>query len=621
VGTLIHQVPRSFFRTCVGRRGLAQIVTDSAAWFAGLAIGSLERFDFRASQIDTRTLLLFGVAAAAIQLLIGSLLGLYHGRWRTGSIEEQGAIIADVILVTVVLFGIDGLFHTHPVPLSSVLGAGFCALVLMGATRYTFRVAVDQRRRPSPATAMGVVVFGAGEGGTQAVDAMLGDQHSPYVPVALLDDDPSKRTLRIRGVRVEGGRDELPVVARRHGAEALLIAIPSANRDTVAELAELGQSSGLAVKVLPPVGELFGAHVDVVDIRDVREEDLLGRATVDTDVASIAGYLTGKRVLVTGAGGSIGSELCRQIAPFGPSELIMADRDESGLHGVQLLLEGRALLDSPNLVLLNITDRGAVFELFRQRRPEVVFHAAALKHLPLLERYPWDAVQTNVRGSLNLLEAAAEVGVDYFVNVSTDKAADPVSVLGASKRIVERMTAHVAAQVGGSFLSVRFGNVLGSRGSVLTAFRSQVDAGGPITVTHPDVTRYFMTVTEAVELVMQAGAIGRSGEVLVLDMGTPVRIADVARRLAERAAQPVEIVFTGLRRGEKLHEALLASDEVDERPFHPLISHVPVPPLDPALARALDCRPPAAQCRAELLALSAGPQLLAAAEGPVGSHR
>jgi FlaA1/EpsC-like NDP-sugar epimerase len=596
--------PKSVLRTYVGWRGPTAALFDATAWFIALTIGTLERFDFRVDLIDARKLALFAVGAATTQVVVGSFAGLYVGRWRIGSREEAGAIVADVVLMTALLFSIDRLPRIRPVPLSSVIAGGFCALVLMGGTRFALREAIDYRRRPSSKTAIRLIVFGAGEGGTQAVNAMLCDRHSPYVPVALLDDALSKRALHMRGLRVEGGRDDLAEVAKRHQAEALLIAIPSADTNTIAELTELGRSLGLAVKILPPVGELFGTDVDVVDIRDVHEHDLLGRGVVDTDVMSVAGYLTGKRVLVTGAGGSIGSELCRQIARFEPSDLCMVDRDESRLHGVQLSLEGRALLDSPNVVLLDIRDRENVFELFRERRPQVVFHAAAVKHLPLLEHHPGAAVQVNVSGSRHVLAAAAEVGVDYFVNISTDKAADPISVLGATKRIAERMTAYVAGEATGTFLSVRFGNVLGSSGSVLTTFRAQAAGGGPITVTDADVTRYFMTVTEAVELVIQAGVIGRSGEVLVLDMGEPVRIADVAQRFVERAAQPIEIVFTGLRKGEKLHEVLFATGEVDERPFHPLISHVPVAPLDPELAELLDCRLPTAECRAAVMALS-----------------
>ena len=246
------------------------------------------------------------------------------------------------------------------------------------------------------------------------------------------------------------------------------------------------------------------------------------------------------------------------------------------------------MLDSPNLVLVDLRDTERMKEVFAAHRPEVVFHAAALKHLPLLERHPEEAVKTNVWGTLSLLHLAEAEGVDRFVNISTDKAADARSVLGYSKRITERLAAHFGVHGEGTFLSVRFGNVLGSRGSVLETFRTQLDAGGPLTVTDADVTRYFMTVEEAVQLVIQAGAIGNSGEALVLDMGEPVRIADVANRLAGMSERPVEVIFTGLRPGEKLHEVLLGSDEVDARPVHPLISHVEVPPLEPEAAWSLD---------------------------------
>jgi FlaA1/EpsC-like NDP-sugar epimerase len=291
-------------------------------------------------------------------------------------------------------------------------------------------------------------------------------------------------------------------------------------------------------------------------------------------------------VLVTGAGGSIGSELCRQVNGFAPYRLVMLDHDESNLHRLQLDLWGEAVMDSDDLVVADIRDQARVKQVFEQHRPEVVFHAAALKHLPLLELHPSEALKTNVFATQNLLDAAEAHGISRFVNISTDKAADPTSVLGFTKRIAERLTASAAGRADGTYLSVRFGNVLGSRGSVLTTFKAQVDAGGPITVTDAEVTRYFMTVEEAVELVIQAGAVGGDGEALVLDMGEPVKIDDVARRLAANAERPIEVVYTGLRRGEKLHEVLLGEGEDDERPSHPLISQVGVPAIDVDEVRA-----------------------------------
>jgi len=386
---------------------------------------------------------------------------------------------------------------------------------------------------------------------------------------------------------VLGTSDDIASMASVTGAALILVAIPSADAVLIRHVSQVATEAGLEVKVVPGVAELLDRRVDIRDVRDINLEDFLGRHQIETDLASMAGYLSGRRVLVTGAGGSIGSELCRQIHQLAPAELIMLDRDESGLHAVELSIHGRALLDSPEVVLADIRDAHVVTELFKSRRPEVVFHAAALKHLPMLEQYPGEAVKTNVWGTLTVLEAAKASGVERFVNISTDKAADPISVLGYSKRLGEGLTATVATAAEGTYLSVRFGNVLGSRGSVLTAFTAQIASGGPVTVTHPDVTRFFMTIQEAVQLVIQAAAIGRDGEALVLDMGEPVRIDDVAHQLIELSGRDVEIEYTGLRQGEKMHEALFADAEPDERPVHPLVSHVEVPPLSLLAARAL----------------------------------
>ncbi len=332
---------------------------------------------------------------------------------------------------------------------------------------------------------------------------------------------------------------------------------------------------------MPPLSEILGGKSRPSDMRDISIEDLIGRHPVDTDVKSIAGYLAGRRVLVTGAGGSIGSELCRQIVTFEPAELIMLDRDETGLQQAQLGTSGHGLLDTKDVVLADIRDADALLRVFDERRPEVVFHAAALKHLPMLEQYPDEAWKTNVLGTLNVLEAARAVGVQTFVNISTDKAANPTSVLGHSKRVAEKLTAWMAEATGFAYLSVRFGNVIGSRGSMLPTFASLIESGGPITVTHPDVTRFFMTIPEACQLVIQAGAIGRPGEVLILDMGEPVRILDVAERMIAMSGSDIEIVFTGLRDGEKLHEELIGSSEHIHRLQHPKISHAQVDGISP----------------------------------------
>lgn len=574
-------------RVAARHRAFVQGAVDACAWSVALFVATAIRYDFRLDAMD-----LVGVAAMVplaieAQIVGGYIAGLYRGWWRYGSFDEVKALVPATAATGVLLFGLNAVLDHRAVPLSAVVGAAVIALVLMSGVRYTWRDRMDRKRRPDRRQATPLVVLGAGEGGAQVVTAMLRDPSSPYYPVALLDDDPAKRSLRILDVPVVGGRRQLAEVATRFGAEAVLIAIPSADATFLAEVSDVAEAAGLPVKVLPPVRDLFGSRVGIGDIRDIDVTDLLGRRRVQTDLASVAGYVTGKRVLVTGAGGSIGSELCRQLATFAPAELLMLDRNEAGLHGVQLSMQGRAMLDSDDLILASIRDTDALRQVFEERRPDVVFHAAALKHLPLLERHPAEAVKTNVLGTLAVLEAAKAAGVARFVNISTDKAADPVSVLGYSKRIGERLTAWYATETGLPYLSVRFGNVLASSGSVLETFRGQLRAGAPLTVTDPEVTRYFMTVQEAVELVIQAGAIGRPGEVLVLDMGRPVRIDDVARRLAEQEETPPPIVYTGLRPGEKLHEVLFGAGERDERPAHPLISHVPVPPMAPEAVSSL----------------------------------
>ncbi len=593
--TPIHSRPDSRWasarrwRFLASHRGPLQAGLDGLAWVVAFEIATAMRFEFDLSAWSPSRVLVMAGVAVVIQWIVGHLRGLYDGRWQFGSFEEV-AIVGQVVFLTTAIGAAVNRLVVRPrlVPVSVTLVAGVVALVGMVAARYVWRMAVDRRHRPDADDheSIRVIVFGAGNAGNQVIDSMFSDREGRYVPVGLLDDDTAKARLRIRGVRVMGDREALADVAAELKAHHVVVAVPSAGPALLRELSERALEADLAVSVLPPVSELLDGRVGVADIRPLSEVDLLGRHVVETDVMQIAGYIRGKRVMVTGAGGSIGSELCRQLHRFAPEELVMLDRDESALHAVQLSIEGRALLDTPNLVVANIRERDRVFEVFEIHRPQVVFHAAALKHLPLLEMHPAEGMKTNVWGTKHLLDAAVEFGVEHFVNVSTDKAADPSSVLGYTKRIAERLTAEVGATADGKYLSVRFGNVLGSRGSVLETFRRQVADGGPLTVTSREVTRFFMTVQEAVQLVIQAGAIGGDGQALVLDMGEPVRIADVARRLVAESPRHIEIVYTGLRPGEKADEVLFGSTERPRRSSHPLIMSVDVPPLsDSDLAR------------------------------------
>ena len=576
----------------VSKRRWVQLVTeagyDAVAWAVGLLTAARVTSELAGAHMTTAALGVWAAGICAVAAGCGYLAGLYRGRYLRGSRDEVTAVALAVLLTTCCLavLGLALVPERGALPGTVLGGAVFAVVAMLGARYAVF--ATRLRSRPPAPTAMKIIVFGAGDAGTQLIHRLATQSGAAYQPVAILDDDPAKRRLRIDGVPVLGGRSQMTEVAAKTGARVLVIAIAGRSGRVVHDLTEAAERCGLVPKVIPSVRELFTGGARIEGVRDPRISDLLGRPAAATEVASVRERIAGKRVLVTGAGGSIGAELCRQLHRLEPAELILLDRDESALHAVQLALSGRALLDSEETVLADIRDQRRIREVFGRFRPDIVFHAAALKHLPLLESCPAEALKSNVWGTVTVLEAAADHGVQSFVNISTDKAANPVSVLGYSKRIAERLTAYMSAKTGAAYLSVRFGNVLGSRGSVLTALSAQVAAGGPVTVTHPDVRRYFMLAEEAVHLVLQATAIGRGGEVLVLDMGEPVRIADMARRLTASAGRDVDIVYTGLRPGEKLTEDRLGAGETDQRPCHPLICQVPVPALNPGEVTALD---------------------------------
>jgi len=562
-------------------------VADVISLLAGLVLATAARYEGSLDDANAMGLLTGALVAVALFPAFSAVLRLHQGRYGVGTADEIKALGLAVGATMLVVLAVDvAAGAPRLLPLSVPPVAGVLAFVLMMAVRMVVRSQREGAVRPR--TGRPTLIFGAGDAGDQLIRSMLSDPGSPYLPVGLVDDDPAKRHARIRGVRMLGGRECIAAAVAATGAEVLVIALPSADSPLVREISMLATEAGLTVKVLPPFTDLLHGRVGIRDVRDINVTDLLGRRQIDTNVQEIAGYLEGKRVLVTGAGGSIGSELCRQIATFAPAELMMLDRDESALHALELTMFGEARLHLPQAILADIRDADGLHELFRERRPDVVFHAAALKHVNMLEQYPREGWKTNVLGTRNVLAAATSAGVSHFINVSTDKAADPVNVLGRTKRMAEQLTASYAQQSSGRYLSVRFGNVLGSRGSVLETFAAQIARGGPVTVTHPDVTRYFMTIPEAVELVIQAGAIGNGGEALVLDMGEPVRIADVAAQLISMEARPINILYTGLRPGEKLHEDLFGADELGDRPVHPMISHVPVPALAPGSLAELD---------------------------------
>ena len=555
------------------------VLFDAAIWFIAIYGATWLRLDFEHAPVFTKTTLIIAVAAVVGHLLVGAVVGPYKVGHQRGSFEETTDISRTVIITAGGLMVWAWIANPQVVPRSVPVIAGALAIVGMFAVRFLIR-SWRSRHTASRENERRVVVFGAGDAGRRLLRSMMHDEQSGFFPVALLDDDKKKERLTIDGVRVRGTRHDIADVASKFDATALVVALPLAEAELIRELTDLAAAAGLDVLVLPPLRDIIGGQPTPYDLRDVKLEDLLGRQPISLDTTVIAEQITGRKVLVTGAGGSIGSELCRQIARFGPAKLFLLDRDESGLQTTQMSLTGEGLLQGDEVILGSIRNVDTLRRVFQLTRPDIVFHAAALKHLPLLETYPLEAWKTNVLGTLNVLTAAADAGVGTFVNISTDKAADPTCVLGYSKRVAERLTADFARTHPGRYVSVRFGNVLGSRGSVVHAFTAQIDRGGPITVTHPDVERFFMLIPEACQLVLEAASIGPDGEVMVLEMGQQVKIVDVANTLIRLSGRrDIDIIYTGLRPGEKISEHLFSLHE-DRRPTsNPLVASVDVPSL------------------------------------------
>lgn len=552
---------------------------DVLVWSVAIVSSLVLRFEFELYRINFKSALILIAVTAILQLASGWFFWLYRARFRVGSFDEVRALFFSTVSVMAAgLVLVFAMGYGWGIPRSTMVIAAPIAFSLMGFTRYIVRSIIERKLKPG-ADAERTIVLGAGYVGTLTVQRLLTDATADFIPVAMLDDDPAKQNYEVRGVRVAGGLEQLTEVAEATDATTVIVCIGLADASLMRRINDLAKAAGVKVLVLPPFERILDNPSAFSDLREISIEDLIGRHPVRLELQSIAKYLKGERILVTGAGGSIGAELCRQLVHFEPAELIMLDRDETGLQQTQLSIHRHGLLDTEDVVLADIRDPDALKAIFEARKPTVVFHAAALKHLPMLQQYPGEAWKTNVLGTLNVLEAAESVGVTTFVNISTDKAANPTSVLGHSKRVAEKLTAGMAEKTGHRYLSVRFGNVIGSRGSMLPTFTSIIDAGGPLTITHPDVTRFFMTIPEACQLVIQAGGVGRPGEVLILDMGEPVRILDVAERMIEQSGKNIDIVFTGLREGEKLHEELVGLGESDERPFHPKISHASVKSL------------------------------------------
>jgi len=490
------------------------------------------------------------------------IMKLYNRAWTYASIGELFAIVKAVALGclgTVTFTYLIGL----QIPRSIMLASWAFIVLLVGGSRLAWRIMLDYKKG-SDRYGRRTLIIGAGDAGV-LVARELKNHNTGLVPVGFIDDDPNKQKLSILGIPVLGNRERVAQICAKYYIETIIIAMPSADSSIIREIFELCKETKLEVKTLPGMYQLIDGQVSINSLRPVEIEDLLHREPVRLDLDEICGYIAGETVLVTGAGGSIGSEFCRQIARFNPKELVLLGHGENSIHKIWLELAEKFPELPLGIEIADVRDKAKINRIFHKYRPGLVFHAAAHKHVPLMEMHPDEAVKTNVLGTKNVVEAADSAGTKTFVLISTDKAVNPSSVMGATKRLAELIVQEMDRISQTRFAAVRFGNVLGSRGSVVPIFEEQIKKGGPLTVTDPEMERYFMTIPEAVQLVIQAGSMAGGGEVFILDMGQPVKIVDLARDIIRLSGlepdKDIKIKFTGIRPGEKLFEELLTAEE------------------------------------------------------------
>ncbi len=569
------------------RSDLVVVALDMVLTAAAFAAMLLLRYDASLPDHGWSDFVTFAPIAMLVVVVSNLAWGLYGQLWRHASLYEALQLVKSGTTVMVVLLALE--WGPRRVPLSVVVTGAVMATFLMGLLRFQSRLFSYRRSTDHPG--LGVVVIGAGDAGAALVSDMLHSPRAGFRPVAVLDEDINRHGRSFMGIPVAGNIADLPTVVERTGANLAVFAMTNAPQVTVRRAAAAAEEADVALKIVPGISSAMNGGISLRDIRDVQIEDLLGREEVVTDLEAVRAILTGRRVLITGAGGSIGSEISRQVFACDPERLILLDHDETHLHDVA----GELRDDKVIQVLADIRNRRQMHAVFNEHRPHVVFHAAAHKHVPLLEAHPTEAVMTNVVGTSNVLDAANDVGVERLVAISTDKAVYPSSVMGASKRIAEQLVI-ARTPPGAAYCAVRFGNVLGSRGSVVPTFMRQIEAGGPVTVTDPRMTRYFMSIEEAVQLVLQASALsqpGSGGEVFMLDMGEPVLILDLAERMirlsGRQPGRDIEIQISGVRPGEKLAELLVTVDECSRSTDHPSIQLVQPDVLrGPNLSRGIE---------------------------------
>lgn len=548
---------------------------DAAIVAGSYAIALLLRFDGSVPDPTWRRYA-YAIAPIVIAYLAANMvLGVYRTAWRYGSLRDVINLGTSVAVVTAGIFIINLLLPSpRHIPLSVNLVAGVLTFLAMTFVKLWPRL-IASYASPFGESAEGtrrVLIFGAGDTGQLLAREMLHNRYLGYRPVGFVDDDPYKRGIRIHGLPVLGTRYDIVTISRKYAVE--LIALADGSGD-IREIVTISQTAGVPVQIVPSLADIVSGRARPAQLREVTVDDLLEREALEIDYVECSKTIRGRRVLVTGAAGSIGSEISRQLLSLGPASLHLLDNNESGLHDLLTQLLPNSEECELKLWVASVADRPRLQSIFQSYQPEVVFHAAAYKHVPLMEDHPEEAFRVNVLGTLNLCQAAMEAGTEKFVFISTDKAVKPTSVMGATKRIGELMIATMGQSQGGTtFCAVRFGNVMGSRGSVIPLFWQQIQMGGPISVTHPDMRRYFLTVPEAASLVIQAATFAQQGQIYLLDMGEEVRIVDLAEkmiRLGGLKREEVEIIYTGLRPGEKLREELVEDTETLVATAHPKV--------------------------------------------------
>lgn len=548
---------------------------DVVLLLAALVLSYLLRFDTFEAWGYFQRWWLFIPCLLVIYPLTFYLFGLYRRMWQYAGSRELLAVVMASTVATVALAAITyGILR----PLRLIPGFSRPMMIIdwllnilfLGGVRFSSKVMWDlnfgrKGKGVSTRSSARVLIVGAGDAGAMILREMQNNPGIHLEPVGFVDDDARKVGNYIHGVKILGTRDDIPEIAHRYRIDEVIIAMPTAPGRAIRGIVKICEEASLRYRTVPGLFELLDGQFRLSQIRDVRLEDLLRREPTEVDLERVAGFLRAATVVVTGAGGSIGSELCRQIARFGPKQLILLGHGENSIYVIDQELSRTSPTLNKKIVIADIRDEAKIRRLFHQFRPDVVFHSAAHKHVPLMEENVDEAVTNNILGTRNVVHAAVDVGVGRFVLISTDKAVRPTSIMGATKRVAEMIVQDAAQRSGRPYVAVRFGNVLGSRGSVVPLFREQIASGGPITITHPDMTRYFMTIPEAVQLVIQAASLAEAGQVYTLDMGEPVRILDLANDLVElsglKLGQDIQIAYTGLRPGEKLHEDLFTDEE------------------------------------------------------------